>query len=438
MPDYAHGFVISDDRCVACLACMRVCPTCAIRVRRGKAVVLSELCIDCGSCLAACPHGAIVATTGSLEDIASRFAFKVAVPSPVLFGQFPGEIHADHVVQGLLAAGFDAVWDYGIELELGARATLDYLDAWDGPRPVINMMCPVILRLIQVSYPRMTEQLVQLQPPREIAGRTIKKWYADQLSVSPDQVAAIYVTACQARTISIIQPAEGGRSYLDGSVGIPQVYNAVLSAARAAARAEPAAERTGPELVRSAAHLRWATPRVFARRMQGRGYLSVTGLAKVIEVFDDIERGRLKGIDFLEGYACWAGCANGNLTVDNVYVSQGKLQALMARLPETDPLTEAEVERRRPSEDFSLEQPFAPRAAVHAGDLRERVRRVKEAERLAAELPGVDCGLCGAPACAVLARDVAGGAATIEECVFVSDARLRELRRLHGSDAADD
>jgi hypothetical protein len=38
----------------------------------------------------------------------------------------------------------------------------------------------------------------------------------------------------------------------------------------------------------------------------------------------------------------------------------------------------------------------------------------------------------------VLARDVAGGAATIEECVFVSDARLRELRRLHGSDAADD
>ena len=38
---------------------------------------------------------------------------------------------------------------------------------------MINMTCPVIVRLIQVSYPRMIEQLIQLQPPREIAGRAL-------------------------------------------------------------------------------------------------------------------------------------------------------------------------------------------------------------------------------------------------------------------------
>lgn len=328
MVEYAHGFVIDDDRCAACLACMRVCPTSAIRVRSGKARVFSELCIDCGSCLAACPHGAISATTRDLDEIGARFAFKVAVPSAVLFGQFPGEIHADHIVRGLLAAGFDAVWDYGVELELGVRATLAYLDAWHGPRPLIGSTCPVILRLVQVSYPRMTEQLVQSQPPREVAGRAAKRRYSAELGIALDQVAAIYVTPCQAKAISIIQPAEGGMSWLDGALGIQQVYNAVLTAARAAAReASPApppappgeaspAPPTAPDVVRCAAYLRWATPRVFAGRMAGRGYLSVTGLAKVIDVFDDIERGRLRGIDFLEAYACWAGCANGNLAVD--------------------------------------------------------------------------------------------------------------------------
>jgi len=35
--------------------------------------------------------------------------------------------------------------------------------------------------------------------------------------------------------------------------------------------------------------------------MEGKGYLSVMGLAKVIDVFDDMERGRLRGIDYAHG-----------------------------------------------------------------------------------------------------------------------------------------
>jgi hypothetical protein len=148
-------------------------------------------------------------------------------------------------------------------------------------------------------------------------------------------------------------------------------------------------------------------------------------------VFDDIEKGKLRDIDFLECSACWAGCANGNLTVDNVYVSQAKLQSLARDLPATDPQTDAEVERRYPGEDFSLERPPEPRATVVVGDIRERVRRMKEAEKIAAELPGLDCGLCGAPGCSVLARDLVAGHAARSDCVFLSKRRLDELRRNH-------
>ena len=77
----------------------------------------------------------------------------------------------------------------------------------------------------------------------------------------------------------------------------------------------------------------------------------------MIHVFDDIESGKLKDIDFLECYACWAGCANGNLTVDNVYVCQAKLQTLWpsCRRPTRRPRPRWSAATR--IEDFSLERP---------------------------------------------------------------------------------
>jgi hypothetical protein len=177
--------------------------------------------------------------------------------------------------------------------------------------------------------------------------------------------------------------------------------------------------------------LRWATPRALPAVLRDYRYISVTGLPNVTRVFDDVERGKLKDIDFIECYACWAGCGNGNLTVDNVYVCQAKLQTLMAGLPASDPVTDAEVERRYPDVEFLLERPFAPRVRTNAGDLRERVRRVKEAETVLHSLPGYDCGLCGAPTCATLARDVAAGEAAATDCVLLSRQRLQELRRTH-------
>ena len=59
MIEYAHGFRMKEEACDGCLACMRACPTYAIRVKHDKASVQAELCIDCGSCEQACPNGAI-------------------------------------------------------------------------------------------------------------------------------------------------------------------------------------------------------------------------------------------------------------------------------------------------------------------------------------------------------------------------------------------
>ncbi len=421
-----HGFKIESDRCRGCLSCMRVCPTYAIRVKDGKAHCRSDHCIDCGACLRACPSGAIAATTWSVEDL-GRYRFKVAVPSPVLFGQFPAGITPSQIVGGLLSFGFDAVWDYSVEVGLATRAIHRYVDNWKGPSPLISITCPVVVRLVQVSYPRMCDQLLQVQLSREIAGREVKRRYSSQLGLSPDEIAAIYITPCQAKTISVLQPAEGARSFLDGTIGIRDVYNAIV--AHASLHKDDADRASEGKIIRNSTFVRWSVSEGLSHILSRHRYLHVTGLSNIIQVFDDIERGKLRNVEFIEAYNCWSGCMGGNLTTANAYVTLSMCHSMMSKLPEMDPETEAEIERRFPGEDFSLERPILPRPVSDpTGNLKERVRILQEAEAIRNTLPGLDCGLCGAPTCKELAKDISLGEAGKTDCLFCSKDRLRQLQ----------
>jgi Na+-translocating ferredoxin:NAD+ oxidoreductase RNF subunit RnfB len=428
MDDFTHGFRINPDTCEGCLSCMRACPTHAIRVRHRKARYKPDRCIDCGACLSACPSHAISATTWSVEDL-GRFKFKVAVPSPVLFAQFPRGITSAQVVNGLLALGFDAVWDYSVDVSLVARAIQQHVEAWKGDKPLISISCPVVVRLVQVLYPLMVNQLVPIELPREIAGREAKRQYSARLGLRESEIAAIYITPCQAKAISILQPAEDARSYLDGTLGIADVYNGILASAMEEKRVGSTPQS---QSFRNSTFLRWHISEGLGHRLAAHQHLRVTGLSNIIQVFDDIEKGKLRNVDFLEPYNCWTGCMGGNLTVANVYVTRSTVHGLVGHLPRMDPETEAEIERRYLTEDFLLQHRIGPRPIQgRKGSLKERVKTLKQEEATLASLPGLNCGLCGAPTCKELARDVGVGDATKQDCVFLSKDRLRELQRTY-------
>jgi iron only hydrogenase large subunit-like protein len=426
VPELTHGFKIDRDKCNGRLACMRACPTQAIRVREGKARVIPHLCIDCGLCLTACPSGAIRAETRSFAEF-DKFKYKVAVPSPVLFGQFPMAIGPGHIVAGLLGMGFDAVWDFTVELALVNRAILNYVERWEGPFPLLSVSCPVVVRLVQVLYPSMVDQLIQVQVPRELAGLEAKRKFSEQLGIPPDDIAAIYITPCQAKTISILKPAEGAKSNLEGALGISDVYNNILALTHTLQ--EDQMQLASNHSICSGAMLRWTINEAQGQILQRYRYMSVTGLANVIQVFDDIEKGKLRNIEYLECDACWGGCIGGNLTVDNIYVTRSKLHRLISELPAAAPQVHAEVARRYPTTDLSLKGRLRRRTTDDGpADLRERVRRMKAEEAVTRALPGLDCGLCGAPSCDAFARDVARGTGQRSDCVFLREGRLRELK----------
>jgi Fe-S-cluster-containing hydrogenase component 2 len=427
MFELKHGFKIDTEKCNGRMHCMRSCPTHAIRVKNGKARLIPELCIDCGSCLGVCPTGAITATTITFAEL-DKYKFKAAVASPALFSQFALNVTPAQVGRALLDLGFDAVWEYAIDIELIDRAIMDCVKKWPGPFPLISDACPVIVRLVQVAYPSMVEHLIPIDAPREIAGRELKRKYSQELDLKPEEIAAIYITPCQAKTISILQPAEEATSYLDGAVGISQIYNDILVKMRKSANVA----ETQKDLVSSSELLHWGAPEGEFPNISPERYLPLAGLTDIIKVFDDIEKGKIRNIEFLECHACQGGCVGGNLTVENLYVARSKNLHLRATMPKPSPDFEAEVRRRYATEDFSMRASVKPRRIEgEVIDLRERVARRKRADELLRGLPLLNCGLCGAPTCKSHAEDVAALRAEISDCVFLARDRIEILRQIY-------
>ncbi len=66
---------VDEDRCSACLTCVRICPFGAARMNaEGKASINGDACRSCGKCAAACAGKAIVLPGSTDLDLEARIA----------------------------------------------------------------------------------------------------------------------------------------------------------------------------------------------------------------------------------------------------------------------------------------------------------------------------------------------------------------------------
>lgn len=428
MNHYLHFIRIDPEKCEGRMKCMRACPTEAIRVRNGKAVILEEKCIDCGECITVCPTRAIVPLTDPFGEL-TRFRHTVALPSPALYAQFGREILPDRILTGLKKLGFDDAVDLAQGCGEMSFALQEFLNGYEGPRPLILNSCPTIVRLIQVRYPNLIDHITPFDIPREIAGREIKRKKAKQYGLSEKEIGTFYITPCPAKMISIKQPAEKLSSDLDGAISISDIYGPLLSAME---NLENAGYHKSLENI-CILGLGWAMSGGIVRTLRLKNSLAVSGIPETLKVFDDIERGKLAHIDFIEVYSCPQGCVGGSLTVENLYISYNKVVRLISDL-EYQKIKACpdirEVRRKFQQNYFMRRGKLEPRPIKPLNqDLAVAIQKRKEKEAVFATLPKIDCGACGSPTCLSFAEDVVKGEAQITECVFMLPDRFKELAR---------
>ena len=426
MNQYFHSIRIDEKKCDGRMKCLRVCPTQAIRIRKGKAVIIEEKCIDCGECITVCPHDAIVPLTDPIGEL-SKFCHTVAIPSPALYAQFGREILPEKILSGIKKLGFDDAFDLAITCGEVSFAIQEYLREYKGPKPLISNVCPSVVRLIQVKYPELTDQIIPIEPPRELAAREIKKKKSKQQKLKENEIGTFYLTPCPVKMISIKQPAEKGKSFLDGAISISDIYGPLLSAMEGI---EKGSYRKALENI-CILGVGWAMVGGICRTLRLKNSLAVSGLAEILKVFNDIERGKLRNIDFIEAYSCAQGCVGGSLTVENVYISNNKILKLIETL-EYEQIKACpdirEVRKLYSQNYFFIKGKFEPRPLKPLDkDIAQAIKKRKEKENIYESLPKIDCGACGAPTCLTFAEDIVRGEAELADCIFNLSQKVTEL-----------
>jgi hypothetical protein len=358
----------------------------------------------------------------------SKFRHTIAIPSPALYAQFGREILPDKILAGLKKLGFDDAVDLALTCGEVSFAIQEYLREYKGPKPLVSNACPTIVRLIQVKYPDLIEQIIPLDTPREIASREIKKKKSKQYGLKEKEIGAFYLTPCPVKMISIKQPAEKGESHLDGAISISDIYGPLLSAME---DMEKGSYRKALESI-CILGIGWALAGGMSRTLRLKNSLVVSGLSEILKVFDDIERGKLRNIDFIEAYSCHQGCVGGSLTVENLYISYNKILKLIETL-EFEKIKACpdirEIRRLHQQKYFFLEGKIEPRPLKPLDkDLGKAIMKRKEKEAIYESSPKIDCGACGCPTCLTFAEDVVRGETELADCVFKLPQRSRELR----------
>ncbi len=425
---FHHALTIHQDVCIGCSHCMRVCPTEALRVKNGKAELYENKCIDCGECFRVCPTNAIIIEQDDFSKI-YNYNYRVALVPSILTGQFSDEITASAVKSILLKLGFNEVVEVETSVELLKEEINTYIANKSHSKPVISSFCPAIVRLIQVKFPSLVENLMLLKPPLDITSLYIKKKLQEQ-GIKDKEIGIFYITPCAAKIAAIKSPVGEDKSEVAGVINMNLIYNKVLKSLVQISETEKGLSIRKDCLTDSS--LIWSLTNGEASQVKGRS-LAIDGVYNIVEFLEKLENEEISDIDFLELRACDESCAGGVLTTGNRFLTVERLHKRVEVNKDSD--LKGFGSRILDYKDFL-------KSRIHIGEIKPRsmmkldedmakaMKKMERSNRLMCFLPGIDCGSCGAPSCQALAEDIVQGKAAISHCIFLQKT-MEQTHKLH-------
>lgn len=416
MSGYFHSVSLDSDKCKGCINCIKHCPTEAIRVRNGKAHIITERCIDCGECIRVCPNRAKLATYDSYPDSFKDFKYKVALPAPSLYGQFKNLDDVDILLNGFIKLGFDAVFEVAKAAEIASDCTRRMIADNVLKKPIISTACPTVVRLIRVRFPELLDNILPISAPVDIAAALARKEAIEKTGLDSKDIGIIFISPCVAKNSAVKAPLGIDHSEVDRVIAIKDIYPHLAEAMR---------EVIDEDSISCAGRIGvgWASSGGEAAGSLVENYLAADGIENVIKVIEDLEDEKFTDLDFIELNACAGGCVGGILTVENPYVAKARLKKLRKYLP----VSVNHVGEKVPEEVlFTSKIEHSPIFSL-SNNRAEAMRRMRVMDEIARCLPGLDCGSCGAPSCRALAEDVVRGNASEGDCIFRLKEHIKNL-----------
>ena len=190
---------ISQEDCVSCGLCLKVCPYHAIvytpvpceeacpveaitKAEDGTEQIDKDKCIYCGKCMLSCPYGAIMERSKIIDihkGIAHPDKKVVAIPAPAIYGQFNGT--PGQVLSAIKRIGFDEV----IEVALGAEDTSRHEAAEfkermeEGNSFMTTSCCPAYVSWVDKHAPAIKPFVSDTRSPMVYTARRVKALYPD-------------------------------------------------------------------------------------------------------------------------------------------------------------------------------------------------------------------------------------------------------------------
>jgi iron only hydrogenase large subunit-like protein len=414
MHTYEHSVLLDRDKCMGCTTCLKHCPTEAIRIKEGHAVINHTRCIDCGECIRVCPHNAKKAVCDRLEDM-KRFKFKIALPAPTLYGQFDNLEDVDFVLDGLLRIGFDDVYEVSKAAELVSAYTRIYLKAYGIQKPVISSACPVVVRLIELRFPSLNDHIMHMLPPMEVAARLAReRAKRSHPELKDEEIGVCFISPCPAKVSYVKNGFADYKSNVDCVVSISDIYFKLIN--------EMSQDNEIQSLCESGIiGIGWASSGGEASAIFNENFLAADGIENVIRVLDQVENGNIPSLEFIELNACPGGCVGGVMAMQNPFIAKARLQTLRRYLPVSQNFLDKDDSNYIPEGYLFNELPEYHPITRLSDNIVQSMRMMADIQSLRDTLPGIDCGACGAPSCRAFAEDVIKGNADASGCKILSN-----------------
>jgi hypothetical protein len=280
---------------------------------------------------------------------------------------------------------------------------------------LISIYCPAVLRLIQLEFPELLSRVIPVENPIEIAA---EMWRKRTSSFAP----LTLFSPCPAKITMVRDPVGGQPSTIQHVVSVKKVVHTLMAAGVKVTPYDPMAD------VDRKRFATWALRGGESRHIQKFAKKDLTvvaasGLRNTMDLLEQLELGRLRGVDFVECRTCDTGCFGGIAVPESRFLANLKNKDIATNWAISPEREEKLAEMYANEKLWRMSEPIPSKQRLPlSNDLSEAMSRLKQMKAIFAELPHIDCGACGRPSCKAMAEDIAREQGDITDCIF----KLRE------------